>query len=60
MTWEEIGYADEMKVIRNSLSTQNYPTRDKHSEQEEADYLRGRANARRDHELQKEFGSDHE
>lgn len=60
MTWEEIGYADQMKVNVKSLSTQNYPTRDRCSAEDEADYLRGRANAVRDHELQKQAGGEHD
>lgn len=49
MTWEEIGYADGMKVAVGSLSTHNYPTRDQHGEQEEADYIRGYHQALADH-----------
>lgn len=60
MTWEEIGYADGMKVVQKSKSTMNYPTRDKCTAEDEADYIRGRENALRDGQLQKDFGSDHD
>ena len=53
MTWEEIGYADGMKEAIKSPSTRFYPTRDRWTAQDEADYLRGREKALRDHELQK-------
>lgn len=56
MKWEEIGYADGMKVAVGSLSTHNYPTRDQHGEQEEADYIRGYHQALTDHKAAEESG----
>lgn len=58
MNWEEIGYADGMKVALKSLSTQFYPTRDKYSAKDEADYLRGYNQALADAKMRKEMPSE--